>query len=106
MIDARVTAAGLEVAITGSDAWLLCMRRHWEVVVPLEHVVRVSVGKPAGLAVRRHSSSKGSTMMCARRRAPNLVVDLDGDPYIRMTLSVPDPQDTAATIKAALRPRQ
>jgi hypothetical protein len=105
MIDAQVTDQGLEVVVTGGDAWLLALRGRWEIVVPLEHVVRANVGKPLGSAVRRHQSGKGTIMVCAHRRAPNVVIDLDGDPYIRMTLSVPDPGDTAAAIKGALRPR-
>ena len=105
MIDVQVTSQGLEVVVTGSDAWLLALRPRWSVVVPLEHVRQASVGKPVGLAVKRHHNSKGGTMMAAQRTGPVAVIDLDGDPYLRMTLSVPDPEDTVATIKGALRLR-
>jgi hypothetical protein len=33
------------------------------------------------------------------------VIDLDGDPFGRMTLSVPDPEDTVEAITGALRLR-
>jgi hypothetical protein len=106
VVDVEVSSQGVKVTVTGSDAWLLAMRSSWETFVPLEHVKRASVGKPVGLAVRRHSASKGSTMMCAKRTGSTAVIDLDGDPYIRMTLSVADADDTVAAIKGALRTRQ
>jgi hypothetical protein len=105
MIDAQVTSRGLEVTLTGRDAWLLALRPRWAVIVPLEHVRQAAVGKPVGLAVKRHRAGQGSTMMAARRTGPTAVIDLDGDPYLRMTLSVPDPADTVAAIKGALRLR-
>jgi hypothetical protein len=105
VVGVEVSGQGLKVTVTGQDAWLLAMRSSWETFVPLEHVKRAGVGKPVGLAVRRHSASKGSTMTCAQRTGPTVVIDLDGDPYIRMTLSVADPEDTVAAIKGALRGR-
>jgi hypothetical protein len=105
VIDAQVTSQGLKVVLTGRDAWLFALRPRWEIVVPLEHVRKAKVGKPVGLAVKRHSGAKGGTMMAARRTGPTAVIDLDGDPYLRMTLSVPDPADTVAAITGALRLR-
>jgi hypothetical protein len=105
VIDAQVTSQGLEVVLTGGDAWLFALRPRWAVVVPLEHVRKAQVGKPVGLAVKRHSGAKGGTMTAARRTGPTAVIDLDGDPYIRMTLSVPDPDATVAAITSALRLR-
>lgn len=105
MIDTQVTSQGLEVVLTGGDAWLFALRPRWAVVVPLEHVRKAQVGKPVGLAVKRHSGAKGGTMTAARRTGPTAVIDLDGDPYIRMTLSVPDPDATVAAITSALRLR-
>jgi hypothetical protein len=108
MIDAQVTSQGLKVVLTGKDAWLFATRPRWEIVVPLEHVRQAEVGSPVGLAVKRHSGGNGghgTNMTAARRTGPTAVIDLDGDPYVRMTLSVPDPEDTVAAIKAALRLR-
>jgi hypothetical protein len=105
VIDAQVTDRGLEVVLTGKDAWLFAMRPRWDVVVPLGHVRQAKVGGPVGLAVKRHSGARGGTMTAARRTGPTAVIDLDGDPYVRMTLSVPDPEDTVASIKGALRSR-
>jgi hypothetical protein len=47
---------------------------------------------------------RGGLLICARRGKPTIDFYLDGrDEFWFMTLSVADPQDTAATIKAALR---
>ena len=43
VIDAQVTSQGLDVVVTGSDAWLLALRPRWQVVVPLEHVRQAKV---------------------------------------------------------------
>jgi len=104
MIDAQVTNHGLEVVLTDGDAWLFATQHRWEIVVPLEHVIRAKVAPPVGFAVRKHVHDEpGGVMVCARQRAPTVVIDLDGDPFRRMTLSVPDPENTVATIKGALR---
>lgn len=50
-------------------------------------------------------SFAGGLLTVARRRGPTLAIDLDGDPYIAMILSVDDLQDAVATVKGALRLR-
>jgi hypothetical protein len=105
MIDVDVAGQDLKVVLTGSDALLYATKRRWEVAVPLKHVQRARVGRPAGWFVRRHAGGPGHAMICAHRTGATVVIDLDGDPYISMTLWVPDPEDTVATIKGALRLR-
>jgi hypothetical protein len=105
VIDVQVTDGELEVVVTGKDAVLLCEKSRWEVTVGLEHVLGARVGRPVGLFVRRHSSNVGGLLTVAQRRGPTLAIDLDGDPYVAMILSVGDPQDAVATIKGALRLR-
>jgi hypothetical protein len=105
VIDVQVTSHALEVVVTGQDAVLLSKKNRWEVTVPLEHVVRARIGKPAGLFVRRHSNNVGGVLTVAQRRGPTLAIDMDGDPYVAMILSVDDPDDAVAAIKGALRLR-
>lgn len=106
MVKAEVTDRGLEVVLTGKDAWLYALRPRWEMLVPLEHVRQATVGRSVGLGVKRHRGGRGGhggSMMAAQRTGPTAVIDLDGDPFVRMTLSVPDPEDTVAAINSALR---
>jgi hypothetical protein len=105
LIDVQVTSGSLEVVVTGQDAVLLCEKSRWEVTVPLEHVLGARIGRPVGLFVRRHSNNVGGLLTVAQRRGPTLKIDLDGEPYVAMILSVDDPQDAVATIKGALRLR-
>ena len=109
MVNAEVTDRGLKVVLTGMDAWLYALRPRWEVVVPLDHVRQAEVGRPVGRAVKRHRGGRGGhggNMMAARPTGPTAVIDLDGDPWLRMTLSVPDPEETVAAINGALRLRR
>jgi hypothetical protein len=104
VIDAQVRGQNLEVVITEGDAWQLTMRREpWRLTVPLEHVRRAAVGKPLGLGLHKHVLDKGRILVCARRGAPTVEIDVDQDEFQRLTLSVPDPEATVAEIKGSLR---
>lgn len=106
MIDVQVSGDSLEVAVTEGDAMLLTSSRDpWRRTVPLEHVTRAVPGKPRGFGSKKHIlDTQGGLLVCARRGEPTIEIYLDGrDEFRFMTLSVPDPQDTAATIKGALR---
>jgi hypothetical protein len=106
MIDVQVNGGFLEVVVTAGDAFLLTSSRDpWRMTVPLEHVRRAVPGRPRGFASKKHIlDSRGGLLVCARRGEPTIEIYLDGrDQFRFMTLSVPDPQGTAATIKGALR---
>jgi hypothetical protein len=106
MIDVQVHGGILEVDITEGDVWLLRSSRDpWKLTVPLDHVVRAIPGKPLGFGTKKHIFDQhGGLLVCARRREPTIKIHLDGrDTFRFMTLSVSDPEDTAATIKGALR---
>lgn len=106
MIDVQVNGDFLEVDVTDGDALLLTSKRDpWKLTVPIEHVTRAVPGKPRGFASKKHIVDKrGGLLVCARRGEPTIEIYLDGrDDFKFLTLSVPDPADTAATIKGALR---
>lgn len=108
MIDAKVTGQQLEIVITGLDAWLMDVRRRSvRVTVPLSQVTGVGVGAPIGIGARgSHGlSRREGWLKCARRSGKVLKIDADG-PWRSITLSVPDPEEMAATIKAKLRQRE
>jgi hypothetical protein len=106
MIDVQVSGSTLEVVVTEGDALLLTSSRDpWQLSVPLEHVSRAEMGKPLGFTSKKHVlDAHGGLLVCARHGEPTIEIYLDGrDEFRFMTLSVPDPQDTVATIKGALR---
>jgi hypothetical protein len=105
MIEVQVSGGNLEVSITDGDALLLTSSKEWKLSVPVDHVSRAAVGKPLGFASKKHIfDTTGGLLVCARRGDPVVEIFLDGrDQFRFLTLSVPDPQDTAATIKGALR---
>lgn len=107
MIDAQVTGGNLEVSITDGDVLLLTSRKEpWKLTVPVDHISRATVGKPLGFASRKHifDTSGDGLLVCARRGDPVIDIHLDGrDQFRFLILSVPDPEDTVATIRGALR---
>lgn len=106
MIDVEVHGGFLEVVVTDGDAFLLTSSRDpWKLTVPVDHVSRAVPGRRRGFFSKKHIMDKrGGLLVCARRGEPTIDIYLDGrDDFRFLTLSVPDPQDTAATIKGALR---
>ena len=106
MIDVQVSGGCLEVVVTDGDALLLTSSKEpWRLSVPIEHVSRAVPGKPLGFTSKKHVLDKrGGLLVCARRGEPTIEIYLDGrDEFRFLTLSVSDPDDTAATIKGALR---
>lgn len=106
MIEVQVSGGNLEVSITDGDALLLTSSKEpWTLSVPVDHVSRATVGRPLGFASKKHIfDASGGLLVCARRGDPTIEIYLDGrDQFRFLTLSVPDPQDTAATISGALR---
>jgi hypothetical protein len=98
MIDVQVSRSDIHIVVTGSDAWLTFLAPRHEVTVQVRHVANARVGKPAGLAVKRHISG-GGALKCAHRRGRNVVLELSGeDRYKSVTLS-----KTIADIKAMRR---
>lgn len=111
MIEAKVTGSGLQVEVTGGDSLPFMLRPRLSVVVPLEQVRGAEVG-PAVTTGRRHVNVVASErrhdkgfFVCARFRAPTVRIDLEGGPYRRMILSVPDPESTASQIQSAIAGR-
>lgn len=108
MIDAKISGGALEIAISGLDAWLMDVRRtSVRVTVPLDQVTGVQVDSRIGVGARstHELSQREGWLVCARRRGKVLRIDADGSPWRTIKLSVPDPDDMAATIKASLRRR-
>jgi hypothetical protein len=106
MIDVQVSGANLEVSITDGDAFLLTRRKEpWKLSVPVDHISRAMVGRPRGFASKKHIfDTHGGLLVCARRGDPIIKIYLDGrDQFRFLNLSVPDPEDTVATITSALR---
>ena len=106
MIDVQVSGGNLEVSITDGDAFLLTSSKEpWKLTVPVDHISRAAVGKPRGFASKKHIfDTRGGLLVCARRGDPIIDIHLDGrDQFRFLILSVPDPEDTVATIKGALR---
>ena len=106
MIDVQVSGGNLEVSITDGDALLLTSSKEpWTLSVPVDHISRATAGRPRGFASKKHIfDTRGGLLVCARRGDPTIDIYLDGrDQFRFLTLSVPDPEDTVATIKGALR---
>ncbi len=106
MIDVQVHGGVLEVVVTDGDAFILTRSRDpWKLTVPVDHVSRAVPGRRRGIFSKKHIMDKrGGLLVCARRGEQTIDIYLDGrDDFRFLTLSVPDPQDTAATIKGALR---
>lgn len=108
MIDARVSGENLEIEVTGSDCWPFMMRRQWSVQIPLANVTSARPDAPREIGQQRHINQVANerlrytgTFIWARFRKPTVRIDLDGGPYRRIIVSVPDPERTAAEIQAA-----
>jgi hypothetical protein len=113
VIAAQLTGDNLEILLTGKDAVNLFWRTRWSLEVPLDDVVSATTtGRPFDLARRTlnvpASERRGETgiLICARRGAPTLELEVSTPPYRRIVLGVADPDGTAQVIQAALASRR
>jgi hypothetical protein len=111
MIDARIDGDSLEVQIAGRDFWLHLLRsnRPWAgtiiVRLPLDQITAARVEPPKkGIKVMnaptRNAYGTGVFDWC-RRGAPVLSLQMNGQLYEFVNLSVPDPERLAQEIRMA-----
>jgi hypothetical protein len=111
MIDARIEGDSLEVQATGRDWWPnynkgMPLSTRLRVRLPLEHITAARTAKPRKRPMYlngpagRNGDGEGIFIWC-RRGVPVLELDMDGQPYQRVALSVPDPERLAEQIRAA-----
>lgn len=113
MIDARIDGDSLEVEATGADWWLHFMRStklapRLSVRLPLEHITAARTAKPRDRSGMRYLNvpaggrrNRHGTFIWCRPGVPLLELDMDGQPYSHVLLSVPDPHRLAAEIRSA-----
>jgi|HubBroStandDraft_3_1064219.scaffolds.fasta_scaffold252934_2 hypothetical protein len=113
MIDARISGDNLEVEATGADWWLHFMRStklasRLSVQLPLEHITAARTAKPRQRSGLRYlnrpaggNHNRHGTFIWCKPDVPLLELDMDGQPYQHVLLSVPDPQRLAAEIRSA-----
>jgi hypothetical protein len=112
MIAAQLAGDNLEILLTGKDGFNLFWKTRWSLAVPLDDIVSATTtGRPFDLARRTlncpANERRGETgiLICARRGAPTLELEVSTPPYRRIVLGVPDPDETARVIQAALASR-
>jgi hypothetical protein len=112
VISAQLAGDNLEILLTGRDCFNLFLKTRWTLQVPLDDVVSATTtGRPFDLARRTlnvpASERRRETgiLICARRGAPTLELEISPPPYRRIVLGVPDPEGTAQVIEAALASR-
>jgi hypothetical protein len=112
MIAAQVAGDNLEILLTGKDCFNLFWRKRWCLAVPLDDVVSATTtGRPFDLARRtlncpaNERRRETGILICARRGAPTLELEVGTPPYRRIVLGVADPDGTAQVIQAALESR-
>jgi hypothetical protein len=117
----RITTDGLVVRFTGSDrVWACCRgvylplsrvllarpldRRAAVTASPRVHLPGVSV--PRVLRAGSFGVGERRQLWMVRRAERLLAIYLRGDPYHRVVVEVPDPEETSRTINEALPPRR
>jgi hypothetical protein len=112
VINAEIADGQLKITVTRGDAWLLALRPHWSESVPLSGVRQAAARGSLGLFTRRHVVERRDDrlrlrgrLLCARRWARTLHIDLDDGPFRVIILSVSDPAATAAAIQDAIAGR-
>jgi hypothetical protein len=109
MIDAGIDGGSLKFEATGIDYWPHLMSNtrlaaRLVVRLPLEHITAARARPPrAGLRhlnQRTRRNLAGSLVWC-RRGLPVLELQMDGQPYQHVALSVPDPERLAEQIRTA-----
>jgi hypothetical protein len=116
MIGAKIDEDSLEVQVTGGDWWPHCLNSSaltsWLIVrLPLDHITAARVHPPRkGIRhpnqpahVQRDGTFRGDGLVWCRRGAPVLWLDMDGQPYTHVVLSVPDPERLAEEVRIAAR---
>src|SRR5689334_18621357 len=120
-VQLRVTADGVVVRFSGSDrVWACCRgvylplsrvllartlnRRDAVAASPRVHLPGVSV--PRVLRAGSYGVGERRQLWMVRRAEHLLAIYLRGDPYHRVVVEVPDPDETSRTINEALPPRR
>lgn len=120
-VQLRVTADGVVVRFSGSDRVLACCggvylplsrvllartlnRRDAVAASPRVHLPGVSV--PRVLRAGSYGVGERRQLWMVRRGEHLLAIYLRGDPYHRVVVEVPDPDETSKTINEALPPRR
>jgi hypothetical protein len=115
MIDARIDGDSLEVQATGRDWWLnykkgMPLATRLRVRLPLEHITAARAvhprKRPMYLNGPADGEGDGGILIWCRRRVPVLEIDMDGKPYQRVALTVPDPERLAEQIRNAAGVRE
>jgi hypothetical protein len=112
VIAAQLAGSNLEIVLTGGDAFNMFWKTRWSLQVPLDDVVSASTSGRAFDLARRTLNAPASerrnetgTLICARRGAPTLELEVSTAPYRRIVLGVADPAGTAREIQAAVASR-
>lgn len=120
-VQLRVAAEGVVVRFTGTDrVWACCRgvylpltrvllarplnRRDAVAASPRVHLPGVSV--PRVLRAGSFGVGQRRQLWMVRRAERLLAIYLKGDPYHRVVVEVPDPEETSRTINEALPPRR
>jgi hypothetical protein len=111
MIDARIDGDSVEVQATGRDWWPnynkgMPLATRLRVRLPLEHITAARAVQPRKRPMYLNGPADGKgdgngIFIWCRRGVPVLELDMDGQPYQRVALSVPDPERLAEQIRAA-----
>jgi hypothetical protein len=109
MIDARVDGDSLVVEATGIDYWPHMLKNtrlatRLNVRVPLEHITGARARPPDRFStymIQRTTRTLPGVFHWYKRRTPRLFLDMDGQPYSSVVLSVPDPERLAEQIRCA-----
>jgi hypothetical protein len=116
MIDARIDGDSVEVQATGRDWWPNVGRgtplaTRLRVRLPLEHITAARAAGPRKHPMYLNGPAGGKRdgagiFIWCRRGLPVIELDMDGQPYQRVTLSVPDPERLAEQIRNAAGVRE
>lgn len=111
MIDARIDGDSLEVEATGIDFWPHVLNNtrlatRLSVRLPLQHITAARSAEPRKRLMHMNVPAGGKrdrhgTLAWCRHGAPVLELEMDGQPYKWVTLSVPDPERLAQRIRDA-----
>lgn len=105
MIDANIDGDSVKVEVTGLDSWPY-LRPRVTARLPLAHITAARTGQPRKLWMTRHlnrptSARRHGTFVWCRHDVPLLELNMDGQPYRHVVLSVPDPEQFAEEIRMA-----